>query len=88
MNFVNRSIMQIIASPVTTKSAARYATSPEPLIKKFEIYRWNPDTPTVKPKLQTYEINLNECGPMVLDALIKIKEQLDPTLTFRRYVAF
>jgi succinate dehydrogenase (ubiquinone) iron-sulfur subunit len=34
--------------------------------------------------MQTYEINLNECGPMVLDALIKIKNEVDPTLTFRR----
>lgn len=34
--------------------------------------------------MQTYEVNLNECGPMVLDALIKIKNEMDPTLTFRR----
>ena len=34
--------------------------------------------------MQTYEINLSECGPMVLDALIKIKNEVDPTLTFRR----
>lgn len=34
--------------------------------------------------MQTYEVDLNACGPMVLDALIKIKDQMDPTLTFRR----
>jgi len=34
--------------------------------------------------MQTYEIDLNECGPMVLDALIKIKNEQDSTLTFRR----
>lgn len=56
----------------------------EPQIKKFEIYRWNPDNTGEKPYMQTYEVNLRECGPMVLDALIKIKNEMDPTLTFRR----
>jgi len=53
------------------------------VLKKFQIYRWNPDTPS-KPELKEYEINLKECGPMVLDALIKIKNDIDPSLTFRR----
>ncbi|SPP73043.1 succinate dehydrogenase [ubiquinone] iron-sulfur subunit, mitochondrial [Drosophila guanche] len=56
----------------------------EPQIKKFEIYRWSPDNAGEKPHMQTYEINLRDCGPMVLDALIKIKNEMDPTLTFRR----
>ncbi|RRT85470.1 hypothetical protein B296_00005222 [Ensete ventricosum] len=51
--------------------------------KTFSIYRWNPDHPE-KPQLQHYEIDLGECGPMVLDALIKIKNEIDPSLTFRR----
>lgn len=51
-------------------------------MKKFDIYRWNPDD-GAKPRTQTYELDLDECGPMVLDALIKIKDS-DPTLTFRR----
>ena len=34
--------------------------------------------------MQSYEVDLNDCGPMVLDALIKIKNEIDPTLTFRR----
>ena len=51
--------------------------------KTFAIYRWNPDSGET-PKMQNYEVNLNECGPMVLDALIKIKNEIDPTLTFRR----
>ncbi|KAJ3181889.1 hypothetical protein HDU85_003404 [Gaertneriomyces sp. JEL0708] len=55
-----------------------------PLIKTFQIYRWSPDTPSEKPRLQKYQIDLNQCGPMVLDALIKIKNEIDPTLTFRR----
>ena len=53
-------------------------------MKKFQIYRWNPDTPEVEPKMSTYEVDLNQCGPMVLDAIIKIKNEQDATLTFRR----
>ncbi|PCJ24192.1 MAG: succinate dehydrogenase iron-sulfur subunit [Rickettsiales bacterium] len=51
--------------------------------KRLKIYRYNPDT-AENPKLDTYEIDLDSCGPMVLDALIKIKNELDSTLTFRR----
>lgn len=58
--------------------------APAKKIKKFKIYRWNPEQANVKPYLQTYEVDLSTCGPMVLDALIKIKNELDPTLTFRR----
>ena len=53
-------------------------------MKKFSIYRWNPDTPGTAPKQQEYNLDLNKCGPMVLDALIEIKNHVDPTLTFRR----
>ena len=60
------------------------AAGAQPLMKKFKIYRWDPDTPEVKPKLKEYEVDMNDCGPMVLDALIKIKNEQDPTLTFRR----
>ncbi|XP_031781014.1 succinate dehydrogenase [ubiquinone] iron-sulfur subunit, mitochondrial isoform X3 [Nasonia vitripennis] len=56
----------------------------EPKVKTFSIYRWNPDVPEEKPYMQNYHVNLNKCGPMVLDALIKIKNEIDPTLTFRR----
>ena len=53
-------------------------------MKTFHIYRWNPDEPTSKPKMQSYELDLNKTGPMMLDALIRIKNEIDPTLTFRR----
>jgi succinate dehydrogenase / fumarate reductase iron-sulfur subunit len=52
-------------------------------ITKFKIYRWNPEDGQ-NPRLDTYEIDLARCGPMVLDALIKIKNEIDSTLTFRR----
>jgi len=53
-------------------------------IKMFKIYRWNPENKDQKPYISTYPVNLDECGPMVLDALFKIKNEQDPTLTFRR----
>ena len=52
-------------------------------IKKINVYRWDPEK-NENPRLDTYEVDMDECGPMVLDALIKIKNEIDPTLTFRR----
>jgi len=66
---------------VTNTSAS--APPLEERIKYFKIYRWDPDHQQ-KPYLSTYPVDLNDCGPMVLDALIKIKSEQDPTLTFRR----
>lgn len=51
--------------------------------REFRVYRWNPEDGE-NPRVDTYHINLEECGPMILDALIKIKNEIDPTLTFRR----
>ena len=61
-----------------------FASEQPAKMKEFSIYRWNPEDPSKKPYQQTYSIDLNKCGPMVLDALIKIKNEVDPTLTFRR----
>lgn len=69
---------------VRTTQTATVAQEKNERLKKFMIYRWDPENPEVKPHLQTYEVDLNSCGPMVLDALIKIKNEMDPTLTFRR----
>ncbi|KAJ1928916.1 succinate dehydrogenase complex, subunit B, partial [Linderina pennispora] len=69
---------------ITTTAASRMAAQKPDNLKKFKIYRWNPDTPAEQPRMQEYELNLSQCGPMVLDALIKIKNEVDPTLTFRR----
>jgi len=52
-------------------------------LKTFKVYRWNPDDGQT-PRVDSYQVDLNDCGPMVLDALIKIKNEIDPTLTFRR----
>ncbi len=51
--------------------------------KRFAIYRWDPDAGE-RPRLDSFEIDLDRCGPMVLDAIIYIKNELDATLTFRR----
>ena len=51
--------------------------------KDFRVYRYNPDE-SGNPKIDTYRVDLENCGPMVLDALIKIKNEVDPSLTFRR----
>jgi len=92
LRFTHRMVTSLRAAPsfsaMITKSMATVATEePQekaPHIKKFQIYRWNPDRPSEKPKMQSYELDLNKTGPMMLDALIRIKNELDPTLTFRR----
>ena len=52
-------------------------------VKSFQIYRYDPDSGD-NPRLDTFEVDRDACGPMVLDALIKIKNEVDSTLTFRR----
>ncbi len=51
--------------------------------RNFRVYRWTPDDGE-NPSVDTYTVDLDDCGPMVLDALIKIKNEVDATLTFRR----
>ncbi len=51
--------------------------------RAFKIYRYNPDDGN-NPRLDTFTVDLADCGPMILDALIKIKNEIDSTLTFRR----
>ena len=63
------------------KSFAAPAGAKEP--KVFKVYRWDPDGGET-PQLDSYTVDLADCGPMVLDALIKIKDQTDASLTFRR----
>ena len=52
-------------------------------LKKINVYRWNPED-TKNPRVDSYEVAMDECGPMVLDVLIKIKNEIDSTVTFRR----
>ncbi len=52
-------------------------------IKRFHIYRWSPDN-NKNPQIDSYHLDLSTTGPMILDGLIKIKNEIDPSLTFRR----
>jgi len=52
-------------------------------LSEFRVYRWNPDD-SANPRIDVYWVDRDDCGPMVLDALIWIKSKVDSTLTFRR----
>ncbi len=52
-------------------------------VRTFRIYRFDPDS-GANPRIDSYAVDMDRCGPMVLDALIKIKNEIDPTVTFRR----
>src|SRR5258708_33391734 len=52
-------------------------------VKSFRIYRWD-QAENANPTMDTFDIDRDQCGPMVLDALVKINDQIDPTLSFRR----
>ena len=52
-------------------------------IRRLVVYRYDPDSQN-NPRMDTYEVDMDNCGPMVLDALIKIKNEIDPGLSFRR----
>jgi succinate dehydrogenase / fumarate reductase iron-sulfur subunit len=66
------------------KKGTRHAASADAKnTRDFKVYRWNPDDGG-NPRLDSFEVDMDGCGPMVLDALIKIKDEIDPTLTFRR----
>ncbi|GMR36443.1 hypothetical protein PMAYCL1PPCAC_33362, partial [Pristionchus mayeri] len=80
-------LLRIQEAATAGAAVSRFASTDKKVgkrIKTFEIYRYNPEEPNAKPKLQKYDIDLDNCGKMVLDALIKIKNEVDPTLTFRR----
>ena len=52
-------------------------------LREYRIYRWSPDDDE-NPRIDTYFVDMDDCGPMVLDALLWIKNKVDPTLTLRR----
>jgi succinate dehydrogenase / fumarate reductase iron-sulfur subunit len=62
---------------------AHKATPGAKRVKTFKVYRYDPEGGG-NPRLDSFEIDLDDCGPMVLDALIKIKSEVDSGLTFRR----
>jgi len=66
-----------------TKGKAFPAPAGATNTRTFRVYRWDPDD-SDNPRVDSYQVDLDSCGPMVLDAIIKIKNDIDPTLTFRR----
>ena len=66
-----------------TKGEAYKAPADSGRVKTFQIYRWSQDDDR-NPRIDSFDIDLDDCGPMVLDALIKIKSEHDSSLTFRR----
>lgn len=63
----------------------KYTEEQKQNLKRFDIFRYNPDESEEK-EIVSYYVDLGTCGPMVLDALIKIKDEKDSTLAFRRYL--
>ncbi|MGD0960037.1 MAG: succinate dehydrogenase iron-sulfur subunit [Methylomonas sp.] len=65
------------------KPGKTYPASGATNIRLFHIYRWDPDSGE-NPRIDNYEIDMDNCGPMVLDAILKIKNEIDSSLAFRR----
>ncbi|QQS52998.1 MAG: succinate dehydrogenase iron-sulfur subunit [Candidatus Competibacteraceae bacterium] len=74
---------QLPANSIIGKGKIYYAGAGAKSVRRFQIYRWDPDSGE-NPRMDTYEVDMSTCGPMVLDALLKIKNEMDPTLTLRR----
>ena len=55
-------------------------------IKKININRCDPSK-NEKPRIDTYEVDMDNCPSKVLDILNKIKNEIDPSLAYRRSCA-
>src|SRR5579875_2421756 len=70
-------------SRITGKGRSFKAMNAKGRVRRFKVYRYDPDSGE-NPRYDSFELDLDQTGPMVLDALLKIKNEIDPTLTFRR----
>eukprot|EP00405_Crypthecodinium_cohnii_P048023 CAMPEP_0206582620 /NCGR_PEP_ID=MMETSP0325_2-20121206/34594_1 /ASSEMBLY_ACC=CAM_ASM_000347 /TAXON_ID=2866 /ORGANISM="Crypthecodinium cohnii, Strain Seligo" /LENGTH=263 /DNA_ID=CAMNT_0054089339 /DNA_START=74 /DNA_END=861 /DNA_ORIENTATION=- len=75
------SALRRTSQPAAARGVRAFAAAAKP--QKFSIYRYDPEQ-QAKPFMQEYTIDLKQCGPMILDALIKVKDEVDSTLSFRR----
>src|SRR5258708_3965927 len=66
-----------------TKGKAHPAPAGAKNTRRFQVYRYDPDT-DANPRIDSYDVDMDSCGPMVLDGLLKIKDEMDQTLTLRR----
>ncbi|CAK0786659.1 hypothetical protein CVIRNUC_009873 [Coccomyxa viridis] len=81
---LSRLCSRVIATSAVAESApATAAATKAPLNREVQVYRWDPDNGG-KPTYKSYDVDINSCGPMMLDVLFKIKDEMDPTLAFRR----
>ncbi|MEJ0009438.1 MAG: succinate dehydrogenase iron-sulfur subunit, partial [Alphaproteobacteria bacterium] len=76
-------------SRVSKQGAVYRAPEGAKNVRVFNVYRWDPEEKDAggqpkNPRMDRYEIDMDHCAPMVLDALIKMKDEMDPSLTFRR----
>ncbi len=71
------------ANSKITKGKHHAAADGATNVRRFSIYRYDPDS-GANPRMDSYDVDMDKCGPMVLDVLIKIKNEIDSTLTFRR----
>ena len=65
------------------KKGKTYRANGAKNIRRFEVYRWDPDSGE-NPRIDSYEIDMDHCGPMILDAILKIKNEIDSSLSLRR----
>src|SRR5580700_2456559 len=71
-------------SRIDTRAGKTYrAPADAKQVRTFRIYRFDPAS-GARPRVDSYELDMASCGPMVLDALLKIKNEIDPTLSLRR----
>ena len=75
--------LSLPANSKITAGQSINAAKGAPRKKTIKVYRWDPED-DANPRLDEYTIDLDKCGPMVLDALIHIKDDIDQSLTFRR----
>ena len=84
----DRNLSSTSSSSTSSTTATASESSSSPLVKNFDVYRWSPEAPKdskdSKPHYQSYSVDLNDCGPMMLDVLLKIKDEQDHSLSFRR----
>ena len=71
------------ANSLVTKGTHYPAPAGAKNTRRVEIYRWEPDS-GANPRTDTYDVDMDTCGPMILDLVLKIKNEMDSTLAFRR----
>eukprot|EP01086_Lenisia_limosa_P007140 TRINITY_DN26582_c0_g1_i1.p1 TRINITY_DN26582_c0_g1~~TRINITY_DN26582_c0_g1_i1.p1 ORF type:complete len:271 (+),score=23.14 TRINITY_DN26582_c0_g1_i1:92-904(+) len=81
-NGLVRSLTNVLLTSFYNNASRSFSTA-VPKMKRFKIERFNRDAEET-PKMVSYDVDLSDCGPMVLDALHEIKHKQDSSLSFRR----